>query len=57
MSGAQKSKILDVMHTLICIRDGRVHDPKVSAKACWQVLADVLDMSLLNEGANHEQRD
>lgn len=46
MSDKQKSKILDVMHTLSCIRDGRARDAKVSAKACWEVLADVLDSSL-----------
>lgn len=46
MTDKQKSKILDVMHTLSCIRDGRVHNAKASAKACWEVLADVLDSSL-----------
>lgn len=46
MTDLQKSKILDVMHTLSCIRDGRATDPKKSAKACWEVLADVLDLGL-----------
>lgn len=36
-----RGKILDVMHTLICIQDGRAVNAKVSAKACWQVLEEV----------------
>jgi hypothetical protein len=44
MSDKQKQKILDVMHTLSCIRDGRAHDAKSSAKACHNVLQEVLDI-------------
>lgn len=35
--------ILDVMHTLSCIRDGQVHDAKASANACFKVLEDYLE--------------
>lgn len=44
MSEAQKGKILDVMHTLSCIRDGNTFNPRVSADACWKVLQQVLDL-------------
>jgi hypothetical protein len=44
MSHKQKQKILDVMRTLITIRDGRAHNASVSAKACWEVLQEVLEL-------------
>jgi hypothetical protein len=43
MTEQQRSKILDVMHTLSCIRDGKVLNPGASAAACWQVLNEVLN--------------
>lgn len=41
MTDEQKIKILDVMHTLSCIRDGKVVDARKSAEACWNVLDEV----------------
>lgn len=42
MKRSAKEKIMDVMHTLSVIRDGKAHDAKVSAKACHEVLEEVL---------------
>ena len=39
----RREKILDVMHTLSCIRDGEAINVRLSAKACWDVLNTVLD--------------
>jgi hypothetical protein len=49
MSNKQKRKILDVMHTLMVIHEGRAHNPESSAKACWDVLQDVLDLEATND--------
>ena len=49
MKDEQRSKIVDVMHTLSCIRDGKVIDAEKSADACWKVLDEVL-----KSGATHE---
>ena len=49
MDALQKQKIMDVMHTLSCIRDGRADRPKVSAKACWEVLDEVLKLEAKSE--------
>ena len=46
MSDKQKNKIMDVMHTLSCIRDGKVNNAKVSARACWDVLQEVLALEV-----------
>ena len=42
MSEEQKKKILDVMHTLSCIRDGKCSQRQGVSKACWEVLDEVL---------------
>jgi hypothetical protein len=44
MSHKQKQKILDVMRTLITIRDGRANNASVSARACWEVFEEVLEL-------------
>lgn len=46
MTDKQKQKIMDVMHTLSCVRDGRANNAKVSAKACHEVLQEVLELDL-----------
>lgn len=45
MTDKQRIKILNVMHTLGIIRDGKAIDAKLSAKACWEVLDEVLKMA------------
>ena len=45
MTDQQKIKILNVMHTLGIIRDGKAIDIRLSAKACWEVLDEVLKMT------------
>lgn len=42
MKRTVKEKIVDVMHTLSCIRDGKVNDVKLSADACWRALDECL---------------
>lgn len=32
------------MHTLSCIRDGNATNPRSSAKACWDVLQEVVKL-------------
>lgn len=44
MSEEQKRKIEDVMHTLAVIRDGKAVNCRASAKACYEVLDEVLHM-------------
>lgn len=44
MTEEQKSLILDVMHTLSCIRDGKVNHARLSAGACFDVLQKALDL-------------
>lgn len=43
MKQVDRLKVLDVMHTLSYIRDGKAHDPKKSATACWEVLNKIVD--------------
>jgi hypothetical protein len=47
MTDEQKQKIRDVMHTLSFVRDGKALNPRASAKACHDVLQEVLDLSEL----------
>jgi hypothetical protein len=49
MSEKQRKKIMDVMHTLMCIREGKVHDAEFSAYACWRVLDEVLKLEAKSE--------
>lgn len=49
MSDKQRQKILDVMHTLSVIANDRSVDPKKSARACWNVLEEVLKLEATDE--------
>jgi hypothetical protein len=49
MDALQKQKIMDVMHTLRFIRDGKALNPKVSAKVCHEVLQEVLGLEAKSE--------
>lgn len=44
MKRSAREKIMDVMHTLSVIRDDKAHSPRASAKACYEVLEEVLNM-------------
>lgn len=49
MSELQEQKIMDVMHTLSVIRDGKATNAQASAKACWEVLDEVLKLEAKSE--------
>ena len=44
MSDTQRQKIEDVMHTLTIIADGKAYFVPAAAKACHEVLQEVLDL-------------
>lgn len=52
MKDEARIKVLDVMHTLSVIRDGKAVQPQISAGACWKVLEEVLRIEAeLGEGS------
>jgi hypothetical protein len=42
--GLARTKIMDVMHTLSVIRDGKAVNARLSAAACYRVLNEALNL-------------